>query len=270
MDRQGKLAVTIAVITLIAWQFYYAKHQPPVKPDATQAQAADSPGATAPTASTPEATGPETKSLDATSEPAGPAKTEKVSTPSVDYTFTNHGGGILQAELLQHQAEDGKYVTLNEYGDTPIGAISEQPGEGANAEYNVTGTPGSVVCERTTSQQIQITKKFTLPQTSVGKDQYVVMLDVSFKNLGDKPFRSGGYYVYVGSSAPIHQTDYAQYIGFDWYQNGKSNDVNVMWFNASSIPLIGYQLHPPKNRATRRLRTISGGREPTASILQAS
>lgn len=258
MDRQGKIAVVIAVIILVGWQFYYAKHQPPVKPDAAQAQAADSPASTVTSGSgsTPEVTSPDAKSLDASAIPTGPEKTEKITTPSVDYLFTNHGGGIAQAELLQHEAENGKYVTLNEYGDTPIGAISEQPGVGANAEYNVTGGPAGVVCERTTSQQIQITKKFTLPQTAVGKDQYVVTLDISFKNVGDKPYRSGGYYVYVGACAPIHQTDYTQYIGFDWYHNGKPTDVNVMSFNASSIPLVGIQLHPEKTSYTETADNI--------------
>jgi len=251
MDRQGKIAVVIAVIVLIGWQYYYAKnYKPPVKPDATQVQTADSSGTSSVAVSTPEVTGPETKSPDATLEPTGPAKTEKVSTPSVDYLFTNHGGGILQAELLQHQAENGKYVTLNEFGDAPIGAISEEPGVGANAAYDVTGGPGSVVCERTTSQQIQITKKFTLPQTAVGKDQYVVTLDVSFKNVGDQPYRSGGYYVYTGACAPIHQTDYTQYIGFDWYHNGGPTDINVMWFNAHSIPLVGIQTSAAKTNYT--------------------
>jgi len=248
MDLKGKIGVAIAFIVLAASMYYNAKnYKPPVTPPAAGASA--SPGAAVTdsgAASTPEVTAVKPKPLDTSAEPPAPLQTQKVSTPSVDYVFTNHGGGILTAALLQHEAEDGKHVTLNDFGQVPIGAISEEPGEGTDASYTMTGSPAGVVCERTTAEQIQITKKFGLPQVGTGKDQYVVTLDVSFKNLGDKPFRSGGYYVYVGSSAPIHQTDYSQYIGFDWYHDGKSTDINVMWFNASSIPLLGIPLHPEK------------------------
>ena len=120
-------------------------------------------------------------------------KTEKATSPSVDYFFTNLGGGIAKAILLTHLGENGANVALNEFGTVPIGAVSEIPGEGENASYKVeVNQPGGeVVCERTTPEQMQIVKKFTLPQATKGKDEYLVKLDLSFTNRGAQPLQAG-------------------------------------------------------------------------------
>ena len=46
------------------------------------------------------------------------------------------------------------------------------------------------------------------------------MLDISFANHGAQPLQSAGYYMYVGSAAPIHQRDLPLYTAFDWYVQG--------------------------------------------------
>jgi len=253
MDKQGKIGITITIIFLVAWQMYQAKnYKPPVTPPAAQATAtaSTSPLDKAATAPQEGAVATEPKKPAAPVEQAVPEQTQKIVTPSVDYVFTNHGGGILRAELLKHAAEDDHHVTLNEYGTIPIGALSEKPGEEANAPYTVTSKGGSVVCERTTPDQVQITKKFTLPTAGDGKDQYIATLEVSFTNHGDKAYRNDGYYVYVGSAAPIHVKDMPMYIGYDWYRGGKATDINVMWFNAGKIPLVGIQTSPEKTSYT--------------------
>ena len=259
MDKQGKIGIALTIIVLIAWQIYTAKtYKPPVTPLAATATASPVEGATA-TATPQNATASTgTKKPAVPVEETVPVQTQKIATPSVDFVFTNHGGGILRAELLQHAAEDDHHVTLNEYGTIPIGALSEKAGEGANAAYTVTGNmTNGVTYERTTSDQIQITKKFTLPTAGTEKDQYITTLDVTFANRGDKAFKSDGYFIYVGSAAPIHVHDMPMYIGYDWYRNGKATDINVMSFSAGKIPLIGYETSSEKKSITASADSIS-------------
>jgi YidC/Oxa1 family membrane protein insertase len=258
MDRQGKVAVAVAIIVLIGWQIYYARtYKPPVpsvQPTATPA-AIQSPALAVPqsaeatTTLQPNSAGP---------EKAVPEQTKKFTSPSVEYVFTNLGGGIQRTMLLNHLAENDRHVTLNEYGAIPIGAISDRAGMDANLACTVNGNAdGSVTCERTTPEQVRITKKFTLPSSSVGQDQFLVSLDVTFANQGAQNYRTGGYYIYLGSAAPIHKGDLPTYTGLDWYRNGTAKDVNVMWFNAGKIPIVGIQTSPEKADYTAEADNIT-------------
>ncbi|MEA3186310.1 MAG: YidC/Oxa1 family rane protein insertase, partial [Chthoniobacter sp.] len=208
MDRKGMVAVAIAIVVMVVWQIKFAPKYvaPPVAAPSPTPMASVSPTpivtpVTAPTAQTD--TIPETL--------------ESVSSPSVQYDFTNLGGGISRAELSKYPAESGN-VRMNEFGSLPIGAISENPGEAATEAYAITSNAagGEVLCERTGSNGLQIVKKFTLPKT----DDYRMQLDVTFTNRGAEPWKSSGYYLYVGSAAAIHQRDLPTYTGFDFYRNG--------------------------------------------------
>src|SRR2546430_1124312 len=82
--------------------------------------------------------------------------------------------------------------------------------------------PGEVTYQRTTNQNIQIEKKFTLPSKDKGAEEYLVLLDISFKNTGNDLYRSDGYFVYVGSAVQIHEKDLPTYTTFDWYRDGSA------------------------------------------------
>jgi YidC/Oxa1 family membrane protein insertase len=247
MDRTGKIAVAIAIVTLVAWQIYFGRayHAQPPKPQAAAAVATAAPSATAePLAS-----------ASATPRPAPAQETSaaenivKASVPSVEYDFTNLGGGIAKAVLLKHTAEAEKRVTINEHGSFPIGAVSDLAGSDANAVYTVTSNAasGEVLCARTTAQQIEIAKKFTLPKSEKDVGEYLVRLELSYTNRGDKPYQSDGYFIYLGSATPIHERDMPMYTGFDWYRKGKAHEINVTWFAASYIPVVGVQRSAEKS-----------------------
>lgn len=239
---------------MLGWLYYNASH-PPVQPP----RPAAGPAATQLTAAaTPQSAVPEPKKpAETPSEPAVQEQTQKFDSPSVQYVFSNLGGGISRAELLKHTVENGGNVTLNESGDVPVGAVSERAGEGANAPYSITGSrDAGIVCERTTPEKIRIVKKFTLPKANEGKDQYLVSLEVTFTNEGAQPYKSDGYYLYAGSAAPIHKNDLPMYTGFDWYHDGKAKDINVMAFSAGHIPLLGIQTSPEKTNITEKADNI--------------
>jgi len=255
MDKKGIIAIALAIATLVVWQIYFAPKPPPpgsqpaVKAEGTpgtQPQLSSAPTAIPAATATPVSIDSKAKTP-TTAEPSVELKTETVPSPAVDYLFANLGGGISRAILKEHTNDNGTKVTLNEYGEFPIGAVSDQPGEDALGAYTISAHPenAEVVCERTTSGQLQIIKKFTLPKSGKGIDAYSVGLEVTFVNRGDRPYKSAGAYVYTGGAALIHKNDNPMYTSFDWYRSKLFNkDVN--WFGAGRIPLLGVQTSPEK------------------------
>lgn len=254
MDRKGIIAVSLAIIVMIVWQIVYApKLVPPPPPAKPAAAVSPAPGAentadTAHAAAAPTAA-PATASAPAPAPAAAPEpkvaeSLQKIATGAVEYSFTNLGGGIARAVLQKHLGENEKSVELNEFGELPIGATSEQPGENATLPFSVTAdSAAGVTCERTEANGVQIVKKFTLPQSDKAAEEYLVKLDVSFTNRGAQPYQSGGYYVYTGSAAPAHQRDSPIYTGFDWMHGGKATFIDVNWFSAGRVPVVGVQTH---------------------------
>jgi len=62
----------------------------------------------------------------------------------------------------------------------------------------------------------------------------VIEMDFDLENRGDKPFQSGGYFVALGSAAPIHPKDYPSYTRLVWCTNGRAKGIDVGWFGSSS------------------------------------
>src|ERR1039457_2690760 len=141
MDKTGKIAVAIALTVMIGWMVYQAKVNPPppipaAAPSASPATAGATPQAGSPAPSSAQAENP--APAPEPPEPQVPEQTQLISTSLVEFTFTNHGGGIARAQLIKHmmdQDSKDKGVVLNDYGPVPIGAASDQPGEGATASY---------------------------------------------------------------------------------------------------------------------------------------
>jgi len=254
MDRKGIIAVTIAVLVLILWQIEFApKFMPPTPPPGQATSGSPSPGASIPGASA--APAPATvlsavPSPAAAPTPAGPKVPEQITDvpgPAATYHFTNLGGGISRTELTGYLAESGSAVDINEFGTLPVAALSESPGVDADLPYTVTRDDNSVLCVRNQPAGLCISKKFTLPTSVNDAHGYRVMLDISFTNRGAQPLQSAGYYLYVGSAAPIHQRDLLLYTAFDWFvQGAKSTHIDVTWFNAFKLPLIGIETRPER------------------------
>ena len=255
MDKKGIAVVALAIATLVIWQNYFAPKPVPVAKGAAVgdivAGVKDARNGVPTTGAAGGDIIPDVKNAanvaatkDArngvpTNAPKAELKTETVKSEVVDYQFVNLGGGISRAILKEHALDNGGKVTLNEYGDFPIGAVSEQAGVAALGAYTVSTEPtGEVSCQHTTAEQLQIVKKFTLPKSgSKGVESYSVQLDVTFKNVGDRPYKSDGYFVYTGAATIIHEKDLATYTSFDWYR-GKLFYKDVSWFAASHMPLF--------------------------------
>ena len=235
MDRTAWIVVTLCVIGLILWEVYQAKQTPP-----RPAPVNVSPGRASPTATiaspTPPAA-PEVAPNAAEPVPSFPEKIETLRNSDVELRLTNRGGGIKEAILLKQVAEKGQRVVLNSAESAPIGAITEQPSASALPEFTVSAESDSAVqFERTTAEEITIRKKFFFQQSSETKDNFVAEMDLDLENRGASPYRNSGYFVALGSAAPIHPKDYPSYtrlvwcIAHDitWYRGAKGIDVG--WF----------------------------------------
>jgi hypothetical protein len=145
MDRQGIIGILLAVLGLVSWQIYYTKKRTARSRhsdggrDCGEERAARCRSRGSCKCSrcrtVAAAVDPANPAVTPASTPAletAPAQLEKLSTPTAEYTFTNLGGGIQRALLLQHAAENKSKIVLNEFGSIPIGAVTEIAGEGTS------------------------------------------------------------------------------------------------------------------------------------------
>jgi YidC/Oxa1 family membrane protein insertase len=232
MDRTAWIAVTLCVIGLVLWELYLAKETPPRRaPVSMPAQASPVPTL----AASPLAAVPVTSPKPEEAAPSFPEKIETLSNSDVELHLTNRGGGIKEAVLLKQIAEGDKRVILNSPQHTPIGAISDQPEALTLPEFTASPESNSTVqFERTTPEQVTIRKKFFFPQSTEEKDNFVVGMDVDFENRGPNPYQTAGYFVALGSAAPIHPKDYPTYTRLVWCIHGTAKGIDVGWFGGGS------------------------------------
>src|SRR5713101_3716656 len=202
MDRTAWIVVTLCVIGLILWEVYQAKQTPPRPAPVNVSQRRASP---APTIASPTPiAAPEAAPKAPEPVPSFPEKIETLRNSDLELRLTNRGGGIKEAVLLKQVAEKGQRVILNSPECAPIGAIIEQPSAPALPEFTASPQSNSAVqFERTTPEQITTRKKFFFPPSTEKKDNFIIGLDVDLENRGPKPYQTVGYFVALGSAAPI-------------------------------------------------------------------
>ena len=203
MDRTAWIAVALCVLGLVLWEVYVAKQMQP-RPTTT-AQAPPAPAASV--SATPTTTASPTVSPSpAETASAFAEKIESLRNSDVELHLTNRGGGIKEVALLNQVAEKGQRVTLNARENIPIGAILDQPATPVLTEFTASRTAdGLLQYEGATQEQITIRKKFGFAKSPEAKDNFVIDMDVDIQNGGTKPYKNSGYFVALGSAAPIHR-----------------------------------------------------------------
>src|SRR5881398_2517699 len=236
MDRTAWIAVALCVVGLVLWELYLVKQTPPRRapvPTAPQ-QISPSPSGAASGSTPPVVSAPAIPSKAAEAAPTFPEKIETLRNSDVELRLTNRGGGIKEAVLLRQIAEKGQRVLLNSAQNAPIGAIIEQPSAPTLPEFTASTESNSVVqFEGTTAEQVAIRKKFFFEKSPENKDNYVIEMDVDLENRGSKPYQNAGYFVALGSAAPIHPKDYPSYTRLVWCIDGRAKGIDVGWFGSS-------------------------------------
>ena len=240
MDWKTWVAVGLSIIGLILWQFLYAAKlpPPPIKPPAPIVTQAQPEPTTLPTT-------PVVPKLPEVEEPQMIAQTSEIlSSKDADYVFNNDAGGIEKVILLLHFAENRESVFLNRDRRMPIGAIGMEPGQVVGGfNMAVDRSKEVVVFTKKEADGLEIRKTFSLPSKATHTDRFNVLLNIEFKNTSENPVQRPGYFVSAGTAAPIHIADLPLYTRFDWYHDGKMESIDVNWFSASTIPILGYQTH---------------------------
>ncbi len=234
MDRTAWIAVILCVVGLFVWEWWLARHAPPrtatatASPTATpfaEASASPTPGFTPAAVATP---------VPAPTIPPSELKTESLNNSDVELHFTNRGGGIEKVVLLNHKAEGNENVVLNSAEHAPIGAIVDDPAVPVSSKYGLRRDGDAVLCDFKTPEDLTIRKKFLFIKTPEAKDNFAVEMDVDLANSGAKPYTNPGYFIALGSAAPIHARDYPYYTRLVWCIDGKARDKNVSWFQGGS------------------------------------
>jgi YidC/Oxa1 family membrane protein insertase len=229
MDRTAWIVVILCVIGLVLWEVYMAKQYRPQpvfsgqlspQPSASVSATPAAPAATvAPVAPPP----PETV-------PSFPEKIETLRNDDIELRLTNRGGGIKEAVLLKQLAERGQPVALNHGSHTPIGAIVDQPEKPVLPEFTfVPGQDGGVGLERKTPEGVRITKRFRFTDIQ-RKDNFILGLDIDFRNEGQRPVRRGDFFVALGTAQAVHARDWPIYTRLSWSVNGDVKYIDVNWF----------------------------------------
>jgi YidC/Oxa1 family membrane protein insertase len=237
MDRTTWIAVTLCVIGLVLWEVYVANQprpKPAPAPGAPGAAFSPTPAIAASTATplaSPVATAAPT--LSETVPPFAELK-ETLRNSDVELHMTNRGGGIAEAVLLNHTAEENKRVTLNSTDHIPIGALIDNTAAPSLPEYKMARQGGAVIFERVTPEQVIIRKKFFFPPTTEKKDNYIAELDIDFQNGGAQAYTNSGYFLALGSAVPMHPKDYPSFTRLVWCINGKAKGIDVGWFTGGS------------------------------------
>jgi YidC/Oxa1 family membrane protein insertase len=244
MDRTAWIAVTLVVVGLMLWEIYSFKQIKPRPAGPAQSVAGASPIVTpsvtpapTPTQTVMAASPAPTVTASVQPSPSIPAfaeVTETLRNSDVELHLTNRGGGIAEAVLLNHLAEQNKHITLNSGEHPPIGALVSDPAAPALPEYKITREGDAVVFESTAPEEVSIRKKFSFPSTKEKKDNYIALLDLEFRNGGASPYNNPGYFVELGAAAPVHRNDWSNYTRLVWCVDGKAKHVDVDWFNPSN------------------------------------
>jgi YidC/Oxa1 family membrane protein insertase len=237
MDRTAWIAVTLCAVGLVSWEIYVAKQMPPRPAVAAQFSPAPIPSASgvsvSPAPSTTATPGTPPKAAD--SGPTFPEKIETLRNADAELHLTNRGGGIKDVILPGHVAEKGEPVVLNSGENMAIGTIIDQPSAPALTEFTASRTSdGTLQYAGVLPDQIAIRKKFFFAQSTEAKDNFVVEMDVDVLNAGVQPYVSKGYFVALGSAAPIHPKDYPSFTRLVWCTAGKAKGIDVGWFGGGA------------------------------------
>jgi YidC/Oxa1 family membrane protein insertase len=247
MDRQAWIAIALVIVGLFLWQIYVVKQTPRPPPSTAATPFPSATGTTPPgPAESPSPGTPSPSPVQSTPTPTPTPRsfveqTTTLKNSDLELLLTNRGGGIAEAILLKHTDEAGRPLKLNRRDRLPIGALVDKPATPVLEEFSVVPVEGAVQFERALPGNVNLQKKFTLPNPPNQKDNYVAQLEIAFQNRGAAPYNQPDYFIALGSAEPIHRNDLPNYTRVTWCINGKTKSTDVSWFAEQNYPFVGVQ-----------------------------
>jgi YidC/Oxa1 family membrane protein insertase len=250
MDRTAWIVVCLCTLGLVGWYWYVGKQsQQQRQQHQLAATASAAPSASASSSAAPLPSTAATAAASVTPTPAPQStpefaeKSDTLRNDDVELHLTNRGGGIREAVLLNHISQDNQRVTINSKDQPPIGAIVSDPNAPRFEEFNLSrDADGGIKFERA-ADNVTIRKKFFFPPATQKKDNFLAEMDVDFVNGGGQAYANPGYFVALGSAAPIHPKDYSYYTRLVWCLDGKAKGIDVNRFGSGG-GFLGIGAHP--------------------------
>ena len=259
-DRTTWIAIALSVAGLVGWQYYYNKtygpylaqqaalHKQAKETEAAKATPSPTPAPVAkttvlpPSALIPSSTAPSPVAAATPSIPEFSTKRATIDTSRAEYLFAANTGGIETVTLFLHLGANEQSLFLNKDSGMPIGALCDGNGNPIGGfAMSADKGKGTTSFSLSVPGGLAITKSFTLPQAVGSPEEYLIGLDLSFKNTGTTPLTLPGYFIAAGGEAPVHTHDLPTYTCFNWLRDGKMTSIDVNWFEAGKIPLVGIQ-----------------------------
>ncbi len=138
------------------------------------------------------------------------------------FTFSNIGGGIKTAEMLNEKKvfNKGENITLNEYGATVIGALAKSYKDIEKTYYKrFDETNNSVKYVGELEDGVTVTKSWTLENGTADKAPKL-KLTILFKTKEGKTFEMSQYSITSGTAAPVFVKEQVNLAGWFYYEDG--------------------------------------------------
>jgi len=227
------IVIGACFVVLVLWFPLMNKLYPP-KPGAvagTNEQAVATSTTSAPVA-TPVRPAATTNAVAAVIHPDQPEQLLEVVHDEVRYTFTSHGGGLKQIDLLDYpeiaasgrkRAATNGVVSLNRGAQSPVLAFLGDPSL-ASVPFALTRTDGGVRAEAGLENGLVAIKEFTF------QSNYVFAARVRFENRGDQSLVVPEHELALGTATPLNAWDNMQAMGVMWHDGKTTRQKNSAWF----------------------------------------
>jgi len=200
-DRKTWIGLILCTISLFVYFYFSGKNR--VAEAASQAaekkaaqeesallEQSRSESASTETASTPDQGGksPNTTAIAEASEPAIAEETHTLKTDKTVFTFTNKGGGLQLASLLDEDAVNNPdaRVEINDQIETPIGALGTSPDNFIEGTLQVHSSDEKhIAYVGKTSSGIGVYKKWELVESDSKGSPYQLKLTLTLRNPKD-------------------------------------------------------------------------------------
>jgi YidC/Oxa1 family membrane protein insertase len=252
MDRKSIIVIALCFVFIGLWSYvlmpklYPPKPLPPGWTNVTSTAASPTATATNPSAPSPTASATPEAPVAAPRFAADtniPERLIEVTNSTVHYTFTSHGGGLKEVELLDYpetvstrlekQTKANRVATLNKLTPAPTLALLDGETLQGDGIFTLTKTATGVRAEKAFTNGLVIVKEF-----QVGTN-YLVTTTVRLENHSARPLDLPVHEWVVGTATPMDARDNnSMTIGVLWYNGTKTEDIGASYFSSHGFACV--------------------------------
>ena len=183
-------------------------------------------------------------------------KTVSLKNDVIELIFTNDGGGIKKANMLNHYVysenkalekglEESPRIVLNSGIKYPIGSLSGGRDNYKDLEYEILEQEeGRIVLKAITAEKLEVTKLFTLTKSDELGKGYIVNMTLQMRYLGKEGNVSlNDYYIFTGASGKLDAGNSSDlYTGLEYLSDGDDEFRNLSYLKKDKDDIQGKEL----------------------------